>query len=203
MFRTNRVIRKYLSHAQNFVRVSFLDEDRLQYRQDREVKTEIFIQDRVRPFLKDGIDVAGAHLEFVAYSQSALKEATAWFLRPFADENGMEINAAYIIASLGDFHNVPYDAEMRFCPARYGARISQAFSATDSSVRLKEDNIHRIDDIKRNNHNFTDGVGTLSRDVAISICESLYHKRRSRRKPLAQPTTFQIRLMVSDATITC
>jgi RNA-dependent RNA polymerase len=72
--RSNRVIRSYPNHHSNFLRVSFTDEIRLQYRFDREVDGRTFIRNRVGGALLSGISVAGRSFKFLAYSQSALKE---------------------------------------------------------------------------------------------------------------------------------
>jgi RNA-dependent RNA polymerase len=72
--RSNRVLRSYPGHHLNFLRVSFVDETRLQYRFDREVDGREFIKYRVGGALLSGIYVAGRLFTFLAYSQSALKE---------------------------------------------------------------------------------------------------------------------------------
>lgn len=72
--RSNRVIRSYPGHHLDFLRVSFLDDNRLSYRFDREVNGRAFISSRVGGALHSGLVVAGRNFEFLAYSQSALKE---------------------------------------------------------------------------------------------------------------------------------
>jgi hypothetical protein len=72
--RSNRVLRLFRGHHLNFLRVSFVDETRLQYRFDREVNGREFIKNRVGGVLSSGIFVAGRFFRFLAYSQSALKE---------------------------------------------------------------------------------------------------------------------------------
>jgi len=77
--RSNRVIRAYETrHQESFLRVSFLDESSLRYRFDREVDGPEFIRTRVGPFLLDGLTIAGRKFDFLAYSQSALKEHAVW-----------------------------------------------------------------------------------------------------------------------------
>ena len=78
--RSNRVIRKYASeNHENFLRVTFRDENHLQYRFDREVDGPRFIRERVGVFLKNGLKIASRAFEFLAYSQSALKEHSVWY----------------------------------------------------------------------------------------------------------------------------
>ena len=77
--RSNRVIRTYEPrHQECFLRVSFVDEARLQYRFDREVDGAHFIKSRVGPFLLEGLTIARREFRFLAYSQSALKEHAVW-----------------------------------------------------------------------------------------------------------------------------
>lgn len=58
--------------------VSFVDEARLRYRFDHELDGREFIKTRVGPFLYDGFQVAARGFEFLAYSQSALREHGVW-----------------------------------------------------------------------------------------------------------------------------
>lgn len=76
---SNRVIRRYDSnHHESFLRVSFRDENNLQYRFDRDIDGPGFIRDRVGSFLQNGLSIAGRLFSFLAYSQSALKEHSVW-----------------------------------------------------------------------------------------------------------------------------
>jgi RNA-dependent RNA polymerase len=198
--RQNRVVRKYINHSQCFIRVSFVDENTLLYRFDRDMDGPDFIRKRVGSTLTNFV-IGGQKIEFLAYSQSALKEHSVWFVRPFFDDKlGHIINAKRIIDDLGNFHDLAYDRTMGHCPARYAARIAQSFTATDSSVTIEAEEVLFIKDIERKDSNgrkscFTDGVGTISPELARSIRHALYNKARRRRKPLAKPTAFQIRFM--------
>jgi RNA-dependent RNA polymerase len=197
--RSNRVIRSYPGHEDHFMRVSFVDEGRLQYRFDREVDGRQFIKNRFGKFLsaEGGLEVAGRHYQFLAYSQSALKEHAVWFVAPFYDLTKGLVNASTIINSLGSFTNLSFDRELIHCPARYGARISQAFTATDTSVIVEAEEIFNDPDIERNGSCFTDGVGTMSRDMAIAIskAQAAARKRPGKQRPYAH--TLQIRFMGS------
>jgi RNA-dependent RNA polymerase len=193
--RSNRVIRAYPEHHDHFLRVSFMDEARLQYRFDREVDGRAFIKTRVGHILKEGLGIAGRQFQFLAYSQSALKEHAVWFVSPFHDSRHGYVDASAIIKSLGSFA-VTYDPKLVYCPARYGARISQAFTATDPSISVEIDEIFHENDIERNNSCFTDGVGTISPEMARAIWNELGAARRRRRhKPC--PRAFQVRFQGS------
>jgi RNA-dependent RNA polymerase len=73
VIQSNRVIREWAAYHDKFIRVDFRDEDRLQYRWDREVDGRSFLEQRVGGILKNGFELAGRRFEFLAYSSSALR----------------------------------------------------------------------------------------------------------------------------------
>lgn len=171
---TNRIVRRYAAHTDSFLRVSFEDETRTKYRFDHDVDGRSFILERVGSILRKGLTVGGRKFEFLAYSQSALKEHAVWFLSPFHDEKeSRRIDARTIIEDIGSF-----DPELMKCPARYAARISQAFTTTDTSVEVEAEETFFKNDIERNKSVFTDGIGTLSSALAEDIWGSLRAKKR-------------------------
>lgn len=109
--------------------------------------------------------------------------------------NGATITPESIRLSLGDFEKVIY------CPARYGARMSQAFSSTDPSVVLEQSMIKQIPDLKtrKTNLEFSDGCGTISRELAQEVWRSMieqmpHTRRRQRHRAEPPPCAFQIRV---------
>ncbi|KDR85157.1 hypothetical protein GALMADRAFT_233817 [Galerina marginata CBS 339.88] len=198
--RSNRVIRAYDPiHQESFLRVSFLDEAKLRYRFDREVDGPQFIHERVGPILLEGLTIAGRTFEFLAYSQSALKEHSVWFVKLFKESDGRVVNATSIIHGLGNFDIPQFESErLIYCPARYAARLSQAFTATDA-VEVEVEEILYIDDIttEDGNYQFTDGVGTLSKELAREIWSQLKSIKRRGRNRKPPPSSYQIRFMGS------
>lgn len=200
--RSNRVMRTYCRNQECFIRVSFQDENRLQFRFDRDVDGRSFINRRVRGVLRDGIIIAGEHFRFLAYSQSALKEHTVWFVKPFLhrDEQDIEsfVDATTIIQNLGNFH-VSFDPELIRCPARYAARISQAFTATDASISVGVEQLQVEADTKAlaGNYCFTDGVGTVSPDLAKDIWRALRKRGRHGQRDKTYPRAYQVRFQGS------
>lgn len=200
--RSNRVMRHYNGYTDNFLRVSFVDENRLQCRFDRDVDAHKFIQERYGTFLLDGLTVAGRHFDFLAYSQSGLKQHSVWFVRDFemSSTSGAAstvlVTADSIIEGLGVFHNIPQDPELMRCPARYGARIAQAFTTTEAALEVEVEEVFHVRDIKDSDgrRSFTDGVGTMSMELAREIWDALKsksaHHRRARR---CMPKAIQIR----------
>ncbi|GBE78383.1 RNA dependent RNA polymerase-domain-containing protein [Sparassis latifolia] len=197
--RSNRVMRTYPGNEDSFVRVSFADETRLQHRFDREVDGRAFVDRTIKNLLLNGVTIAGRPFRFLAYSQSALKEHAVWFVKPFTDPKRGRIDAPTIIRSLGSFRHLPYDRLLIYCPARYGARISQAFTATDASVSVEADEVFVLNDVQDpdGRWTFTDGVGTISAELARTIWGKLCAKRPRGRRHKAYPRTFQIRFMGS------
>lgn len=193
--RSNRVLRTYADNHDSFIRVSFVEETGLRYQQDREIDGPGFIGRWVSPILRNGLTIAGRQFHFLAYSQSALKTHTVWFVKNFQDREGNLITAATIIDRLGTFHDVEYDRDLIYCPARYAARISLAFTTTDSSVSVPAEEIIIKDDIKAGAYCFTDGVGSMSPQIAQKIWRA-FQKRgsRSSRRAFTYSRAFQIRL---------
>ena len=193
--RSNRVMRRYPDHHDSFLRVAFVDETDLQLRFDREVDGRSFVKRRVGTILTDGLDIAGRHFDFLAYSQSALKEHAVWFVKEFTLSDGSRVNAASIIRELGNFRR---DPGLIRCPARYGARISQAFTATDSSVTVEAEEIFPLDDVwdATGRWCFTDGVGTISPDLAREIWKVLASRKRGSRWQ-TYPRALQVRFQGS------
>jgi len=200
--RSNRVFRRYPNNHSCFIRVSFEEETRLQLRFDREVDGASFVKKRYGKILREtGLKIGGRRYWFLAYSQSALKEHSVWFMRPFRNEEGELVDPAFIIDSLGDFDNAR-DPKLIYCPGRYGARISQAFTSTDSGVSIQPEEIREEPDIEvfkvhgdpsSGKWNFTDGVGTISQELAKLIWDVMRASRRSARRVRVYPKCFQIR----------
>lgn len=121
------------------------------------------------------------------------------FVKPFRDSKHGYVDAATIILSLGSFDKLAFDPKLMYCPARYGARISQAFTATDPSISIAglEEIIH-LKDLKTDcgNYCFTDGVGTISKELAFEISQELKSKRRRRHHKKYIPA-FQVRFQGS------
>ena len=194
--RSNRVIRSYPNHHDCFLRVSFIDEDRLQYRFDRDVDGAAFTRLRVGTILREGLNVAGRPFRFLAYSQSALKEHAVWFVTEFFDIRSHSfVNASTIIRSLGKFDQLEFDSNLQYCPARYGARVSQAFTATDASISVEADEIFPIPDINTADEKwcFTDGVGTISPQLARDVWQKQRDMRKRARRNKTYPRAIQVR----------
>jgi RNA-dependent RNA polymerase len=146
------VIRTYPGAEDYFLRVSFKDETSLQFRFEKEIDGQQFVRDRVGGLAKGHLIIGGRKFFYLGYSMSALKEHAVWFMSPFLHSDGTKVTPESIRSSLGTFTKVLK------CPSLYGARMSQAFSATEPSVTVESAELILIDDIERNGSCFTDGM---------------------------------------------
>ena len=171
----NRVIRQFSGYKDHFIRVDFRDEDRLSYRWKREVNSTHILNSRVRDTLKKGFKLAGRHFEFLAYSSSALHEHTVWFMDCFTRPEEGPITPDSIRKSLGDFEGDP----TLQIPAKYAARLGQAFTATEETVEIYRGEWEEVDDLGPEKSPHTDGVGTISKELGKRIWHKLCDIRQS------------------------
>ncbi|KAN0061184.1 hypothetical protein ACQY0O_006919 [Thecaphora frezii] len=196
---SNRVLRLFPDKAHHFLRVAFTDEDFDRFpvcRRDlRGADSESFVHERIGGTLKDGIVVAGRKWDMLAWSSSSIRSHQCWFATPFTDDDGKRWTADLIRQALGDFSTV------ETIPARYGARLSQAFSATAPTVPLQDEWVEVIDDVRSSSgHLFTDGVGQISPEL-MEMVWSAYCRLKmlsNGRQPKASvsnlPSAIQIRI---------
>jgi hypothetical protein len=166
---SNRVLRGYADYQGNFIRVDFRDEEKLQFRWTVDIDGSTFVEGRVGDILRGGFNLCGRHFDILGYSVSALREHAVWFLQRFTTSDGLEVDADTIRTQLGNFHY----KKVISCPALYGARMAQAFTATDATVTVARDEWEMIPDIMRGQWCHTDGVGTISPDLALRIWSKL------------------------------
>ncbi|KIW00874.1 uncharacterized protein PV09_07630 [Verruconis gallopava] len=177
----NRVLRSYQGHTDNFMRVTFSDEDGdpLQFRFD--VANDL-VYEKFQQVLDNSIPLCGKSFEFLGFSQSSLRSHTAWFMSPFPlSKHGDVLTPKEAIRRLGDFSHFR-------SPAKCAARIGQAFTDTSNFLTVRAAAEVEIPDVERNGRVFSDGCGTLSEDLAYEIF--LKYDSHVMRVP---PTVFQIR----------
>ncbi|THG97697.1 hypothetical protein EW026_g4356 [Hermanssonia centrifuga] len=190
VIQSNRVIRKYQGYEEHFIRVDFRDEDRLQYRWERDTDGTSLLQTRVGGILKNGFQLGGRQFEFLAYSSSALRQHAVWFVHPFQHHDLGFLDAERIRMRLGDFSGVITK------PSKYAARMAQAFTATDPSVRISRDQWEEVEDMGAEPYLFTDGVGTISSQLGDMIWEALCADRgESYKQRNIKPSAYQIRFL--------
>lgn len=78
---SNLILRRYADYQDHFLRVSFLDEDRLNHRapQDRNIDNTLFIKQCVGDRMKAGFQIGTFHFDFLGYTMSALHGLSSRF----------------------------------------------------------------------------------------------------------------------------
>jgi hypothetical protein len=109
-----------------------------------------------------------------------------YFVHPFKWKNDKTVDAEGIRGILGDF------SKEIFFPARYGARLAQAFTTTKSTVRLLPHQLVEVPDVVHHGSTFTDGVGIISKGLSDEVFSKLQISGRG--KDHAYPFAYQIRL---------
>ncbi|XP_013585196.1 PREDICTED: RNA-dependent RNA polymerase 1 [Brassica oleracea var. oleracea] len=165
---SNRVLRHYSDYINNFLRISFVDEDLekvrsmdLSPRSSTVRRTKLY--ERINSVLRDGIVIGDKRFEFLAFSSSQLRENSAWM---FAPVNG--ITAADIRAWMGEFDNIRN-------VAKYAARLGQSFSSSRETLTVRRDEIEVIPDVEIRSSDahyvFSDGIGKISAEFARRVAK--------------------------------
>lgn len=183
---SNRVLRHYPEYLDNFLRVSFVDEEldkmystELSPRESSSLedgKTKIF--KRILSVLRDGITIGDKTFEFLAYSSSQLRENSVWMFAPRD-----RLTAAKIRKWMGDFHRIRN-------VAKYAARLGQSFGSSTETLSVVRREIEVIPDIEVEsgagvNYVFSDGIGKISASFARNVAKKCGIRHT--------PSAFQIR----------
>ncbi|KAI0367741.1 RdRP-domain-containing protein [Pilatotrama ljubarskyi] len=193
---SNRIVRKYHDYRENFVRVEFRDENGLSIRWPKDVSGRSLIEQRFGSILKEGLDIAGRLFRFLGYSTSGLREHTAWFMSDFEHPDEGLVTPEKIRSDLGDFSKV------NMIPAKYAARIAQAFSGTDPSVRIRRDQWDTMRDLGHSPYWHTDGQGTISPGLRDNIWEELVKAQPDKAKLTLKPSAVRFKgIVVVDETL--
>ena len=163
---SNRVVRHFSADIDNFLRVSFVDEDfeklhsadlscRSSSKNNDARRTSLY--NRVLSVLSNGISIGDKRFEFLAFSSSQLRDNSTWM---FASHQGL--TASDIRKWMGDFRNIRN-------VAKYAARLGQSFSSSNGTKYI-----------------FSDGVGKISADFAMEVAIKCKLK-------CSAPSVFQIR----------
>ncbi|KAL3731284.1 hypothetical protein ACJRO7_028199 [Eucalyptus globulus] len=183
---SNHVLRRYSKYIDNFIRISFVDEDLdKMYSTDLSPRTasghgRTDIYERILSILKNGIKIGDKHFEFLAFSSSQLRENSAWM---FAPTDGT--TAATIRAKMGKFSAIRN-------VAKYAARLGQSLSSSTETLNVGRDEVELIPDIEVKslvedmNYTFSDGIGKISGEFARKVARKCGFKGYT-------PSAFQIR----------
>ncbi|GJY24251.1 probable RNA-dependent RNA polymerase 1 [Tanacetum coccineum] len=182
---SNRVLRHYSDYIDNFLRVSFVDEELEKLystdlsprgiSQNAESRTDIY--KRILSILKDGIVIGGKKFEFLAFSSSQLRDNSAWMFAAIGS-----VNAASIREWMGDFSRIKN-------VAKYAARLGQSFGSSKESLSVERYEVEKISDVEivRNGtkYVFSDGIGKISAAFAQRVSKKCGYG--------FSPSAFQIR----------
>ncbi|PFX23271.1 uncharacterized protein LOC111333194 [Stylophora pistillata] len=144
--------------------------------------------DAVSKFLKNGVilrfkeDFTEERFVFFGHSASQLRERTCVLY------NEKQGSVTEILSHFGNFEKIQ-DV------AKRAARVGLLFSTAKPACSIPEDQIGVVDDVERDNYNFTDGCGFISTKYASKVTESLKLKtlyEGIKFPPI--PSVFQIRL---------
>nr|ALM88235.1 RNA-dependent RNA polymerase 1c [Cucumis sativus] len=183
---SNRVVRRFIGDIDNFLRVSFVDEeldklhsiDLAPRSSSPENSQRTRVYDRVISILKNGIVIGNKKFEFLAFSASQLRENSFWM---FASREGL--SAADIREWMGDFHHIRN-------VAKYAARLGQSFGSSRKTLCVEEHEIEVIPDVEVERKNimycFSDGIGKISKTLAKKVAEKCGLTSHT-------PSAFQIR----------
>jgi len=178
---SNRVLRLFPKNRDCFVKVTFTEEDLTRIHQNRDYDLSVILQ-RWSTILSDGISIADRRFHFIGFSQSSLKDHSAWFMLSFEHE-GRDMKPALLHKKLGDFYKIR-------CPPRLAARLGQTFTNTTHSIEINANSeLSCVADIKRNGHIFSDGVGRISQGMIERIW-----KATGSEEDAVKPVAYQIRL---------
>ncbi|GJV96678.1 probable RNA-dependent RNA polymerase 1, partial [Tanacetum coccineum] len=182
---SNRVLRHYPDYIDNFLRVSFVDEELEKLystdlspraiSQNAESRTDIY--KRILSILNNGIVIGGKKFEFLAFSSSQLRDNSAWM---FAATG--RVTAASIREWMGDFSRIKN-------VAKYAARLGQSFGSSKESLSVAQYEVEKISDVEiiRNGtkYVFSDGIGKISKAFAQRVSKKCGYG--------FTPSAFQIR----------
>ncbi|XP_048136370.1 probable RNA-dependent RNA polymerase 1 isoform X2 [Rhodamnia argentea] len=182
---SNRVLRNYLGDIDNFLRVSFVDEEldkiystNLSPRNSANDERRSGIYKRIVSTLRDGIVIGDKKFEFLAFSSSQLRDSSVWM---FASREGL--TAADIRGWMGDFRKIRN-------VAKYAARLGQSFGSSTETLNVRKDEVERIPDVKTKRRGvdyvFSDGIGKISHQFAVEVA-------RKCGLMSSTPSAFQIR----------
>ncbi|KAJ4959640.1 hypothetical protein NE237_019550 [Protea cynaroides] len=184
---SNRVLRKYANNIDNFIRVSFVDEDMEKlHSTDLSPHKSSAIQGRrtgiykrIVSILSNGIVIGEKRFDFLAFSSSQLRENSTWMFAKTDDG----LTAARIRDWMGDFREIRN-------VAKYAARLGQSFSSSTETLNVDKHEVEIIRDIElergQMKYVFSDGIGKISSDFAKRVAIKCGLKGST-------PSAFQIR----------
>ena len=148
----NRVVRDYLEDKSDALRIVFKNEGS----NESEIRwTNQLLIEFIKFSLKKGIRLMEKHFKFFCYSQSQFRSLSCWLLT----------SPEEILEKCGKI------TEKKV--SKFGARLGQCLTTTTKTIIMKDYNCKKEDDVKDNDHVFSDGVAPMSFDIAQEISKVL------------------------------
>lgn len=163
----NRILREYLDNPMDGLRLVFKMDDFEDARFNN-----ILLIEYIKIYLSSGIKLYKKHFEFYNYSQSQFRGLGCW----------MVLEPEKVLSKCGDFDKIKI-------VAKYGARIGQTLTSTLKTIEIPDECNYFTSDVKSEKnyfdtktkkimiadkvYDFSDGVGTITYDLAKRIAEAL------------------------------
>ena len=130
--------------------------------------------------MREGIWLGNRRLSFLGYSNSMLKDRQSWFFCNNDPKNLPLRKRGKLIGYFGKFTHIDN-------LLKRNARIGQLFTVSKQIYHLIEEEVKLgvLEDIRRNGYCFTDGIGTISLELAILSAKAFRQEYAS---------AFQVRL---------
>ncbi|XP_010489800.1 PREDICTED: RNA-dependent RNA polymerase 1-like [Camelina sativa] len=165
---SNRVLRQFSNHLNNFLSLSFVDEDFNKLRSldlCARSKATTKLYDRINSVLRDGVVIGNKLFEFLAFSNSQLRETSLWMF----SESDDGVTSASIRDWMGDFQSIRN-------VAKYAARLGQCFSSSVETEDVTTEEIELIPDVEIISsagtlYVFSDGIGKISAEFAEIVAK--------------------------------
>ncbi|KAI8803026.1 RNA dependent RNA polymerase-domain-containing protein [Cladochytrium replicatum] len=192
----NRVIRNWKLYRENFLRVSFTDDD-LGSLTGKDGPQHAAVFHRIRGALDEGLYVLNRRYDLLLWSNSQLRSQACWFFH----QSGKH-SAEALRRQMGNFKEIKN-------PALFAARMAQCFSATLATGKISgSDNIEVIPDIERVSYDkngneesycFSDGVGKIGTLLANNTLTEF--KKHVKSSKTSHPCAFQFRMAGSKGVL--
>lgn len=160
---SNRILRQYAVYNERFVRVTFVDEN---FGSILKARSNHVFDGRIRSLLRNGITIASNRFVFLAFSNSQLREQSAWFYNETPNITQQVPTANEIRTSMCDLSSI-------LIVGQYASRLGQGFFSTTNVMKIPPAHFSTISDVQRYDFTFSDGVGVMSRRVAQSAAQIL------------------------------
>lgn len=184
---SNYVVKHFSAYASDFLRVTFVDEDRCKLPSQAistRIGKDIFskpyrtgIYNRILSVLRDGISIGSKKFEFLAFSASQLRDSSIWM---FASNDF--VTASSIREWMGQFNEI-------YSVSKCAARMGQLFSSSTPTFNVSSLEVKVIPDIETISDGvkycFSDGIGKISVSFAKQVAKKL--------GLINTPSAFQIR----------